>query len=373
MGQSTDRTATSGDRETRETQLRRRGLLTLGAGLGVTMLAGCTSQSGSPETDGTASDSPTSDGTDGSAARSLGGFRLLISDQPVAIDEFDSLTVSFDRARIFRATGTEETSTPTGSATASGTPTASPTTSQTPSVTPTASGTPEVTATEEAAESQATDSPTPSPTETEASTPSPTETEAAENEDDDDVEEDDTRGFSIVDLEGESVDLTDVIGEKAIGVFDGELQTGRYTKIELYAASVEGIVDGEEVDVKIPSEKLKIVKPFEVVAGETLSFVFDITVVKKGNGGYNLLPVISESGVAGEDVDVTEVGGSEANSKEEEEGTEDDEDAEESEDGEDDEAGSTDDDGPGKSGEKDKSNKNDDDTETSSPTPTETQ
>lgn len=54
--------------------------------------------------------------------------------------------------------------------------------------------------------------------------------------------------------------------------------------------------------------KLQIVKPFEVGPGETLTFVFDITVVERGQTGeYNLLPVISESGVAGKDVQAREV------------------------------------------------------------------
>lgn len=45
-----------------------------------------------------------------------------------------------------------------------------------------------------------------------------------------------------------------------------------------------------------------------MAAGESVSFVFDVNVVKRGKTGeYNLLPVISESGVAAEDVEVTEV------------------------------------------------------------------
>ena len=61
----------------------------------------------------------------------------------------------------------------------------------------------------------------------------------------------------------------------SIGVLDGKLATGQYSKIELYVSDVEGIVGGESVPVKVPSN--------------------------------NLLPVISKSGVAGEDVDVEEV------------------------------------------------------------------
>jgi len=101
-----------------------------------------------------------------------------------------------------------------------------------------------------------------------------------------------------------TVDLTQVVGENAISVLDISIDVGTYTKIELFASNVEGIVDGEEVDVEIPSEKLKIVRLFEIVEGETTTFVFDINVVKKGTDGYNLLPVIAKSGVV--DVDIPE-------------------------------------------------------------------
>lgn len=100
-----------------------------------------------------------------------------------------------------------------------------------------------------------------------------------------------------------TVDLTQVVGEKAISVLDISIDVGSYSKIELYASNVEGIVDGDMADVKIPSEKLKLIKPFEIVEGETTTFIFDIDVVKKGTTEeYNLLPVIGKSGVVGVDV-----------------------------------------------------------------------
>jgi len=257
-------TATERSSDTKTASDGRRRFLALGASIGATLLAGCTSGSGPAGSDGeaTADDEDTAAGAGGETATASGTFRLLISDQPVAIDEFDSLDVSLDRARIFRAgggDGTDATDTPPGNAT----------------VTPTPDGNGTVTA-----------------------TASPTATEDG----------DDQPGFSVVDLDGVTVDLTRVVGDRAITVFDGELEAGRYTKIELYAADVAGVVDGESVDVTIPSGKLKLTKPFEVVAGEPVDFVFDINVVKRGqSGGYNLLPVISESGVAGEDVAVTEI------------------------------------------------------------------
>jgi len=239
--------------------MRRRRFIATGAGVGVGLLAGCSGSSDSGS-DGTSDDATMDDGG------AVGAFRLLISDQPAAIGDFDSLNVSFSRARIFRASEeTEDTATETATADPTGTETA--------------------------------DS-------TEAETTDPTETETP----DDDADEDADGGFVVRDLDGATVDLTEVVGDRAIGVLDGELEAGRYSKIELYAESVDGVVDGESVDVKIPSGKLQLTKPFEVVAGESVEFVFDINVVKKGNGGYNLLPVISESGVAGRDVDVEEVG-----------------------------------------------------------------
>ncbi|WP_206043396.1 DUF4382 domain-containing protein [Haloarcula rubripromontorii] len=263
--------------------MRRRRFIATGAGVGVGLLAGCSGSSDSGS-DGTSDDGTSDDATmaDGGA---VGAFRLLISDQPAAIGDFDSLNVSFSRARIFRASEeTEDTATETATADPTGTATA--------------------------------DS-------TEAETTDPTETETP----DDDADEDADGGFVVRDLDGATVDLTEVVGDRAIGVLDGELEAGRYSKIELYAESVEGVVDGESVDVKIPSGKLQITKPFEVVAGESVEFVFDINVVKKGNGGYNLLPVISESGVAGRDVDVEEVSNG-ADADDTESSTDDDEETE---------------------------------------------
>ncbi|EMA25797.1 DUF4382 domain-containing protein [Haloarcula amylolytica] len=272
--------------------MRRRRFIATGAGVGVGLLAGCSGSSDSGGSDGTSGDG-TSDGgsTDEDAMTDDGGtvgtFRLLISDQPAAIDDFDSLDVSFSRARIFRAKDDEATEESADATETDATETA----------------------TAEATETATADS---TETETAASTETETvddaEDEAEDGEDTDEEADESEGGFVVRELDGVTVDLTEVVGDKAIGVLDGELEAGRYNKIELYAESVDGVVDGASVDVKIPSEKLQLTKPFEVVAGESVDFVFDINVVKKGNGGYNLLPVISESGVAGKDVEVEEVG-----------------------------------------------------------------
>ncbi|MDS0220361.1 DUF4382 domain-containing protein [Haloarcula sp. S1AR25-5A] len=263
--------------------MRRRRFIATGAGVGVGLLAGCSGSSDTGGSDGSSGDGTSTDDTSDSDTTTddggaVGAFRLLISDQPAAIGDFDSLDVSFSRARIFHAGG-EDTESETE-----------------------ATETAEATETNETATAEA----------TETATAEPTETAEMDDEDQtadaDDEETDDDNGFVVRELDGATVDLTEVVGDKAISVLDGELEEGQYSKIELSAESVDGIVDGESVDVKIPSEKLQIVKPFEVVAGESVEFVFDINVVKKGNGGYNLLPVISKSGVAGKDVEVEEVG-----------------------------------------------------------------
>lgn len=220
--------------------LPRRRFLAAGAAVGATLLAGCTGGSGEDET--------------------ASNFRLLISDQPADIGDFDRLDVTLASARIFPADGTTTES--EGDTTTDG-----------------ETGT-------------ATEDP-----------PATTTTDAPANER---VRKED--GFYVLDLDDPTVDLTEVLGEAAMPVFEGRLEPGSYAKVELHVASVEGIVDGEEVPVTVPSEKLQITKPFEV-SEEPVDFVFDINVVKKGPNGYNLLPVISESGVAGKGVEMTEVPG----------------------------------------------------------------
>jgi hypothetical protein len=209
-----------------ERQLRRRRFVATTAGLGTVLLAGCSG-----------------DGTE--QAGGTGEFRLLISDQPAAIDDFDRLTVTLSSARVFRADADDEHTSAVVNGTVDG-----------------AAGT----------------------------------------------EDADGDGFVEFDIDNETVDLTEVKGDRAISVLEGELDAGRYSGIELRVASAEGVVDGEQVDVMVPSDRLRIIRPFEIAADEALSFVFDISVIKKGRSGeYNLLPVIGKSGVAGEDVDVEEV------------------------------------------------------------------
>ena len=270
----------STDDRAQPTAIGRRTFIAVGSGLGATTLAGCASDG---STDGTRTDEST-DGTqteDGTTAGTDGPFRLLISDMPADIGDFDRLDVTLDYARIFDGgeNGGDESD----------------------------GGDSDEDESDDAAANTSDDG-----NETDG------EPEPDRDDGDDDAESDAesdadgaerTRDFYTLDLEGATVDLTEVIGDKAVPVFEGELSPGTYEKIELHVSSVEGVVDGEQATVKVPSEKLQITHPFEVRADEAVDFVFDINVVKRGNGNeYNLKPVISESGVAGKDVDVEEIG-----------------------------------------------------------------
>ncbi|MFB6175207.1 MAG: DUF4382 domain-containing protein [Candidatus Nanohalobium sp.] len=102
----------------------------------------------------------------------------------------------------------------------------------------------------------------------------------------------------------ETVDLTELQGEDATSVLKEDIDAGNYTKMELEASGIEATVNGSSVDVKIPSGKLQLTKGFTVAPNRTTEFVFDIKVVQRGNKGYILRPVISQSGVVGKDVQI---------------------------------------------------------------------
>lgn len=272
--------------------MNRRNFIIAGTGVGYS-LAGCagledTGQAAAPPE----ADDPTPENT--------GTFRLLISDQPNAIGDFDELNVGFSHARIFRGdTDSGEEASPSGNSTAENTSenaTQPEVGANSTNITPEGSGT-NASNTSESISANVSDSGPP---------------------------DDTPRGWIEIELDERTVDLTTVIGEDAVPVSEMSLEEGTYSSIELYVESVEGIAaddesavagdgaddntDTKQLSVHVPSDKLRLVRPFEVVSGEEVSFVFDINVVKRGRSGeYNLLPVIGQSGVVGEDVEATEI------------------------------------------------------------------
>ena len=95
------------------------------------------------------------------------------------------------------------------------------------------------------------------------------------------------------------VDLTHLQGNRAQEIWRGDIPEGEYSKVFLEVSEVSGILwdSGEEVEIKLPSGKLQISKPFKVESGEVTNFVYDLTVVKAGKSGqYILKPQIGQSG-----------------------------------------------------------------------------
>ncbi|NEU55447.1 DUF4382 domain-containing protein [Halorussus sp. MSC15.2] len=110
------------------------------------------------------------------------------------------------------------------------------------------------------------------------------------------------------DVNDRTVDLTELTGANAtrLGTFPVENRT--YETVFVHVSEVNGtLTGGEQVRVKLPSEKLQIHQTFSVGPNQSVDYVFDISVFKAGKSGkYILKPVISESGTDKEIEDVDE-------------------------------------------------------------------
>ncbi len=103
--------------------------------------------------------------------------------------------------------------------------------------------------------------------------------------------------WTEVELNDTPVDLAQLDKANATSIANLSLEDGNYSKIELYVEEVVGQLDGEEVEVFVPSGKLKIVGDIEVRANESTELEFDVRLVQRGHQDvYNLLPVISRRG-----------------------------------------------------------------------------
>jgi len=94
------------------------------------------------------------------------------------------------------------------------------------------------------------------------------------------------RTFDLMALDS-TQGLKELLGEK-------ELSAGKYTQIRLMVKEVKAVINGEEVNVEVPSEKLKIVSNFEIKENQTTELIIDFSpesVIQSGNG-YKLKPVI---------------------------------------------------------------------------------
>ena len=108
--------------------------------------------------------------------------------------------------------------------------------------------------------------------------------------------------------EVKEVDLTQLQGDKAQEIWQGNVPEGQYTKVFIEVTSVRGVLKqtGQVVEVKLPSGKLRgkldISEPFQVTADTVTSFTYDLTVVAAGSPKhgvkYILKPQIGESGAS---------------------------------------------------------------------------
>lgn len=118
--------------------------------------------------------------------------------------------------------------------------------------------------------------------------------------------------------EVQMVDLTGLQGDRAQEIWRGDIPEGEYVKVVLEVSRVSGILwgSGEEVVIKLPSNRLQISKPFSVVGNGVTNFVYDLTVVMAGGSGqYILKPQIGQSGADQEFIQVESVSQPENNVK----------------------------------------------------------
>ena len=93
-----------------------------------------------------------------------------------------------------------------------------------------------------------------------------------------------------------SFDLKTLQEGNVTTIVNESVETGKYTQVRLIVEFAKGIANGSMVNVTVPSGMLKVVKPFTITENQTVTFIFDINVVKAGEE-YNLVPVIGKSGV----------------------------------------------------------------------------
>ncbi len=99
--------------------------------------------------------------------------------------------------------------------------------------------------------------------------------------------------------EVKTVDVAQLQGDKAQEIWRGDVPVGQYSQAFIYVSEVRGKLKatGQTIEIKLPSRKLHLSKPFEVTADAVTSFTYDLTVVATGrNGKYILKPQVDQSG-----------------------------------------------------------------------------
>jgi len=106
--------------------------------------------------------------------------------------------------------------------------------------------------------------------------------------------ESDAGWFTIVN-ESRTFDLIQLIDVKEV-LDEEELSAGWYTQIRLIVESALVTIDGVEYDLDIPSKKVKLISPFEIIANETTTLTLDFDVYESihqtGSDKYIMNPTI---------------------------------------------------------------------------------
>lgn len=118
----------------------------------------------------------------------------------------------------------------------------------------------------------------------------------------------DTGGdWVTLDVDNQTVDLTELQGMNASRITNATIQAGQYTAVYVEVSNVTGVLTtGKSVNVMLPSQRLRLNLGFAIGANRTTPFVFDVAVHRAGGSGkYVLRPVIGQSGP---DVPIRSVG-----------------------------------------------------------------
>jgi len=104
-----------------------------------------------------------------------------------------------------------------------------------------------------------------------------------------------TAGWEMVVDDSQTFDLISLLN---VNEFFGSvnLSAGMYTQIRLTIESCVITVNGTEYNCKVPSGKIKLIKPFVLMPDQTITLTMDFDVQKsiteKGNHQYTFQPVI---------------------------------------------------------------------------------
>jgi hypothetical protein len=115
---------------------------------------------------------------------------------------------------------------------------------------------------------------------------------------------DDTGPWIEFEPELTEVDLTLVQGEKTQEIWRGNIPEGEYNQVSIEVSDVTGILKDnvEEVEIKLPGQKLHISDSFSVNINDLTTFTYDLTVIAAGNDQsgikYILKPQADQSGAS---------------------------------------------------------------------------